>query len=569
VKADQAQIKAGKDARAAAADALWTRAVMERIRRAPACQPEAAPDPNDIEARAKLLLSCSRLVETGAVGRTLVDQLHVLQGQYLDWGHLRYAKMAGAPGRVHYEHGAERMEGTYDNLTIYWANLPLAAVLRLIPMHLKKMAPASDWPEAEERGATRVTVAGQPALLFQGWNDGIWLATRTSRFDLQVDASSRATAMRLAEIGLAEQPVTPQVADAVLADLKPPVAVRGIRALMGLVSQPGVTPALRRSASLVAEGRFGEAAMAIPGPIADCNPRRTLYAFGAGGQPSATPALPDAGPAIACWSEGSGRQYLLLQYDSPAARREAAATLVAVLDLLPGRQMLVGDLHQHSNVSDGMGEPQEMFFQTVSHFTDFHSLTDHNEVKGAQAIAAELPSWGMDYPFFVGEEVTRDFAHIVAVDPDGRVDEKGEPAEVVKRIHDSGAVSILAHPWDTPFQKTYRKNPFAQPKIDVFQHNPLWYAQWRRNGTIPPMVEVTDTHDMSLAWPYRGIVFAEKPTNASIKQALLDGDCCAWTPVGPRGPERIARVVWALISDREYYEDQQLQRLVKRVMELK
>jgi hypothetical protein len=570
-RADQAQVAAGRDMRAAAADALVTRALMERIRRAriASLPTETAADPGNFEARVRLLLSCSRLVESGATVSTIADELRVLQGQYLDWGRLGDAKMAAAPGRQRYEIGTYAEVGTYHNLAIYWANLPIAGLSRFVPLHSRKMEPVSAWPEVK-RGARPITVAARPAVLFTRTAQFVRVLARTSRFDLDVAAPTTQAALRLAELALEETPITPLVADEILACLKPPVRVRGIRDLVNAASAaPTLLPAIKQSAALVAEGQFDDAAKAASGAALACDAGRALYAVGTQAPPDKAPPLPDKGPAIACWSEGPERRYLLLQYDSPAARREAAATLTAILDLLPGRQMLVGDLHQHSNVSDGTGDPQEMFFQTVSHFTDFHALTDHDTITGAQAIAADLPSWGLDYPFLIGEEVTRDFAHIVAIDPAATVDPKGEPNEVVKRIHDSGAVAILAHPWDTPFQKTYRKNPFAQPKMDAFQYNPEWYAEWQRKGSIPPMVEVTDTHDMSLAWPYRAIVFAEQAAPASIKKALLEGNCCAWTPIGPKGPDRITRVVWALISDREYYEEQQLARLVQRATALK
>jgi hypothetical protein len=399
--------------------------------------------------------------------------------------------------------------------------------------------------------------------------------THTSRFDLEVDAPNEQAAIRLAEMALTEAPITPQAAESLFAALEPPVSVTGIQSLMSTISQAGpLMPALKRSASLVAEGRFDDAvkAMQVATPplaaVIGCDGRRTLYALMTRMPPEKPPFVSGKGSAIASWSEGPNQHYLLLQYDSEAARRDAAATLIAILDLLPGRQMLVGDLHQHSNVSDGMGDPEEMFFQTVSHFTDFHSLTDHNTIRGAEAVAKELPSWGIDYPFFVGEEVTEDYAHIVAIDPAAEIDWRGEPMEVLKRIHDSGAVAILAHPWDTKFQETFHKNPLARAEMNAFQYNPDWYAEWKRKGTIPPMVEVTDTHDMSLSWPYRGIVFAEAAAPASIKQALLAGKCCAWTPSGPKGPDAVTRVVWALISDRQYYEGQQLRRLAQRVTTL-
>lgn len=577
LKADQAKVMAGQDVRAAAADALLTRALLERIRRRSAAAPatETPADPSDIVARAKLILSCSRLVESEPMSRTTVDQLRALQGSYLDWGYLRYAKMAAAPGRVRYERGAVRLEGTYDNLAIYWANLPIAAVFRFMPLHSRKLEPVSTWPEAKWSGARQISVAGKPAFVSPVSFGAASVRTHTSRFDLEVDAPNEQAAIRLAEMALTEEPITPQAAESLFAALEPPVTVTGIQSLMNLVSQAGpLTPALKRSASLLAEGRFDDAVKAmqtappVSAAVIGCDGRRTLYALMTRTPPDKTPFVPGKGSAIACWSEGADRHYLLLQYDGEPGRREAAATVIAMLDLLPGRQMLVGDLHQHSNVSDGMGDPEEMFFQTVSHFTDFHALTDHNTTRGADAIAKALPSWGIDYPFLVGEEVTEDYAHIVAIDPAAEVDWRGEPMEVLKRIHDSGAVAILAHPWSTKFQEIFHKNPFARPEMNAFQYNGDWYADWKRKGTVPPMVEVTDTHDMSLAWPYRGIVLAEAATPAGIKQALLAGNCCAWTPTGPRGPEAITRIVWALMSDREYYEGQQLRRMAQRVMTL-
>jgi len=573
VKSDQAQIAARQNVRAAAADALVTRSVMERVRRSPALATESKPDPSDVKTRARLLLACSRLVESGAMGTSIADELDILRGQYLDWGRLRYAKMAAAPGRLRYERGQEEQMGSYHNLTVYWANLPIAAVRRVVYDQSRKMEPMSVWPEVKGSQTREITLAGRSVALFPEKDGHAETFARTSQFSLDIDAPSESAAIGLMAMALKNEPVTPRVVDSILADLRPPVAVRGLRGLMRAVGASGeLLSMLKRSAALAADGRFAEARSALDGTpaaaVVDCNSLHTLYALGTRNVPNRAPILPAGRAAIVCWSEGPGRTYVLVRYDGPAARREAALTLVALLDLLPGRQMLVGDVHQHSNISDGMGEPQEMFFQTVSHFTDFHALTDHNTIRGAEAIAKELPSWGLRYPFLIGEEVTTDFAHIPAIGPNGEVSPKGEPMEVLKRIHDSGAVAILAHPWSTSFQDVFRRDPFARREMTAFQYNPAWYAAWKRNGAIPPMVEVTDTHDMSLAWPYRAIVFPNEVTPAGIKQALFDGDCCAWTPGGPRGSERVTRVVWALMSDRQYYEGQQLRRLAQRVMEL-
>ena len=69
---------------------------------------------------------------------------------------------------------------------------------------------------------------------------------------------------------------------------------------------------------------------------------------------------------------------------------------------------------------------------------------------------------------------------------------------------------------------------------------------------------------------YLAVVSRSRASQEAIDGASCRDDihCCAWTPVGPKGPDRVTLVVWALMADREYYEQQQLARLARRVVEL-
>lgn len=99
---------------------------------------------------------------------------------------------------------------------------------------------------------------------------------------------------------------------------------------------------------------------------------------------------------------------------SPASVSPATASVAA----------LNADLHSHSTVSDGWLEPEELVRRAVANDTELLALTDHDEVSGLAAAAAEAGRHGLR--FVPGVEISVSFAaetvHIVGlgIDPQDR-----------------------------------------------------------------------------------------------------------------------------------------------------
>lgn len=85
---------------------------------------------------------------------------------------------------------------------------------------------------------------------------------------------------------------------------------------------------------------------------------------------------------------------------------------------------LNADLHSHSTVSDGWLEPEDLVRRAVANGTELLALTDHDELGGLEAAAAEAARHGLR--FLPGVEVSVSFeeetVHIVGlgVDPHDR-----------------------------------------------------------------------------------------------------------------------------------------------------
>ncbi|MCM8764671.1 MAG: hypothetical protein NC830_04870, partial [Candidatus Omnitrophica bacterium] len=73
-----------------------------------------------------------------------------------------------------------------------------------------------------------------------------------------------------------------------------------------------------------------------------------------------------------------------------------------------------GDLHAHSNFSDGYLSPVGITLQSMYCFMDFFAFTDHNTIEGATIVSNLLSKHGFNYTFLVGEEITTKNFHFNA-----------------------------------------------------------------------------------------------------------------------------------------------------------
>ncbi|MEI6266791.1 MAG: PHP-associated domain-containing protein [bacterium] len=108
------------------------------------------------------------------------------------------------------------------------------------------------------------------------------------------------------------------------------------------------------------------------------------------------------------------------------------------------------DLHIHSNFSDGKPSIEEIL-EYVENETDFCviAITDHDTINGAIYAKELMAKKKYRFDLVVGEEVSSNEGHILAL----YINEKIEPLqpahEVIKNIHKQGGIAIAAHPFLT------------------------------------------------------------------------------------------------------------------------
>ena len=162
-----------------------------------------------------------------------------------------------------------------------------------------------------------------------------------------------------------------------------------------------------------------------------------------------------------------------------------------------GRLIRTGEVHCHSNYSDGHATPGTILMEAVAGGMDFLILTDHNTTKGAELLAAALKDAGISYPFIIGEEITMSYAYHLNCFPLAKkiLQEHKGFAELVAEAREQGAVIMLNHPM--AYGKNLRSFWYSAPfdsGIDVFERNIGRREDWRNAGYEGAFLGSTDSH---------------------------------------------------------------------------
>ncbi len=116
---------------------------------------------------------------------------------------------------------------------------------------------------------------------------------------------------------------------------------------------------------------------------------------------------------------------------------------------LSGGQWLKGNLHCHSNRSDGWRTPQGVIDDYAARGYDFLMLSDH-DILSAPADYAQWNPRGM--LLISGNEVSADGVHILHVDADRLVPPHKNRQQVLNAIENSKGFAVVAHPnWTKSF----------------------------------------------------------------------------------------------------------------------
>lgn len=105
-----------------------------------------------------------------------------------------------------------------------------------------------------------------------------------------------------------------------------------------------------------------------------------------------------------------------------------------------------GNLHLHTNCSDGQRTPEEAMQEYTEHGYDFIAITDHWKVGAERRSGKLLVLPGVEYDFTFPTQVL----HVVALLPDQQCAEgivRGmSHEEIIRKINECGGVAVAAHP---------------------------------------------------------------------------------------------------------------------------
>lgn len=211
---------------------------------------------------------------------------------------------------------------------------------------------------------------------------------------------------------------------------------------------------------------------------------------------------------------------------------------------------LRGNLHMHTNRSDGRLAPEEAIAMYEQGGYDFIAVTDHWVYHdGGKTEKGMLLLSGCEYD--VGEDVVEGLYHIVSIGahekPQIAKREDLGPQEIIDAINASGGLAILAHPaWSLNSPETVRKMhgifgteiynttcSYACSFSNARPYSGIFVDQLAARGILLPCVASDDAHryDMDPMKSYV-MVHAKAKTAEAIMEALRAGNFYA-----TQGPE--------------------------------
>ena len=157
----------------------------------------------------------------------------------------------------------------------------------------------------------------------------------------------------------------------------------------------------------------------------------------------------------------------------PGARRTARATGEYFTAGTPGvGRWYRGDLHAHSEHSDGANTVEEIVEYTRRVGLEYFALTDHNTISHWD----ELTRLNDAAPLLIaGEEITMYGGHANVWGLDGWIDFRGSDSDRVQRLLEDanarGSMFSINHP-DSPI-------PWLHPEVRSYQAVEVWNGPWR------------------------------------------------------------------------------------------
>jgi len=251
---------------------------------------------------------------------------------------------------------------------------------------------------------------------------------------------------------------------------------------------------------------------------------------------------------------------------------DAGELLIDLVSVLSERTLLVGDLHMHTNHSDGVSAPVVVATATMRNYMDFASITDHNTVTGTHEAIERVRETGIEYTLIPGQETTTTWSHFVVLGCEDTISWHAPAEEIMRSTHEAGGIIIWAHPG-------YPESEWAEAALadwmasglDAFEARGRTlevYPGWKKLERMPSLVSSSDSHSTTFSAPDRTLVFAPQNTPEAIIEAVRTGYCLGYTGQEAYGPDFLLDIYRILLEEGEYLKEAHMQRLTARVATL-
>ena len=221
----------------------------------------------------------------------------------------------------------------------------------------------------------------------------------------------------------------------------------------------------------------------------------------------------------------------IMRQNRPISRIEVARWRERLLDHLGGdcpeermAGLLVhsGEVHSHTNYSDGSGTPGGLLAEAALCGMDFLVITDHGTTLGAELLAQAQVKSGNHFPVVVGEEITNSRVYHINFFPLSRNIPQEQPFRtLLSAARAQGAIALLNHPMT--YGNILRKfwyGDFRGTGLDAIERHIEYLDRWRKLGTAPVVLGSTDTHDGIFGHFERSVILADAPDGQSLATAI-------------------------------------------------
>ena len=221
-----------------------------------------------------------------------------------------------------------------------------------------------------------------------------------------------------------------------------------------------------------------------------------------------------------------------------------------------GRMLHSGEVHAHTNYSDGSGTPGGLLFEALLTGMDFLTITDHGTTIGAEKLTKALHKAGCSFPLIIGEEITLSKAYHINFMPLTSCIQYNQTYNAyVDEAKRQEAIGMLCHPmtYGTNLKKFWYSD-FKGTGLDAIERRFEYIDKWRRLGTAPVVLGSTDTHQGIFGHLERSVILTAEPSPQSFVTAVrshLAGMLAPNLAEYIIADERVSKAVRAALADNE------------------